>query len=204
MKIYKVFHYLFSKHDFLRYHSGATVIFRATGLTTFLRDWKVYGFKSTWQELKDVIDDYYRVNQWFNIVTYWSYLKSLIRHKWYMFRFGKYLQVPLYLRILHDLNKFKPAPFVAYAKFFYGLKCDQTKKEMNRAWRNHLQTNKHHWQYWVINEDDGTKTVLDMPEKYVREMICDWLAANFAYGDRHIFRWYINRRFSFSDSTAVM
>lgn len=87
-----------------------------------------------------------------------SYLKAVLRHKWFVFlacfRFG----VPLWTAILHDWDKFLPDEWFAYAKTFY--KSDGSKQYVESvdfayAWMLHQHRNKHHWQYWLtVNVDD--------------------------------------------------
>jgi len=42
----------------------------------------------------------------------------------------------------------------------------------------------HHHQYWVLREDDGPEHCLEMPERYVKEMVADWYGAGRALGKR--------------------
>ena len=55
----------------------------------------------------------------------------------------------------------------------------------------HIHANPHHWQHWVlINDEDGTKA-LEIPEEYVIEMICDWWSFSHKTGElEEIFKWY--------------
>jgi hypothetical protein len=42
----------------------------------------------------------------------------------------------------------------------------------------HHHCNKHHWQYWVFPiQNKLNNNVIDIPEEYVIEMICDWISA---------------------------
>lgn len=106
---------------------------------------------------------------------------------YYCFKEGLY-----YRGILHDINKFRPSNFLAYANYFY-LKNGKGKfirdktgyydasntndKSFDYAWHYHQRTNKHHWQYYCLPKDDGTFKCLDMPEVYIIEMLCDWRGA---------------------------
>ena len=76
----------------------------------------------------------------------------------------------------HDISKYSDEEYDAYDKYFYGKqgKTIEIKDAFNFAWLHHIHANPHHWQHWVlINDDDGTKA-LEIPEEYVIEMICDW------------------------------
>jgi len=121
---------------------------------------------------------------------YWNYLKSLLTHKIYVYKIGRLLKVPLRLRILHDLSKFSLTEFVAYARFFNGNRTDYVKMRFDIAWQKHVNENKHHWQHWTVLEDDGSVLANDMPEIYIREMVADWVGANFAFGNETFWDWY--------------
>jgi len=201
MNLFETIKYMLSKHVYIYFVDDEQIVCEAMGAGSFVRDWQRFGFKKTYRELKEIMTDYHQGGDPFSV--YWKYFVSLMRHKKFVFLFGKTFGVSLWLRITHDLNKFKPGQFIPYARFFYGKSTHQVKRNFNNAWNDHLRTNKHHWQYWTVLEDDGLMTALDMPEKYLREMICDWLAANFAYGNQHIFKWYLLQKFVFSNSTAL-
>ena len=93
--------------------------------------------------------------------------------------------------INHDLSKYLPDEFDAYAEYFYGKKTAKVEKEFDYAWLHHIHNNPHHWQHWLlVNDTDGTYA-LEMPEEYVYEMICDWWAFSFKKGNLYeIFDWY--------------
>lgn len=107
--------------------------------------------------------------------------------------------------LIHDLSKWRPSEFIPYAQHFYWTQ-KQTDKEtfeamgrwgcaeaapygfyakdrFNIAWLHHQNRNKHHWQYWVRMNDDGLVVPMEMPKKYVKEMLCDWWGASVATGN---------------------
>lgn len=128
------------------------------------------------------------------IKCYWDYFKYVIEHKKNVFiecwKEGLYFHA-----FTHDLSKFSLTEFKAYAINFYAEKdcsrceyywhCDRYKiitlgsgeyaKECKeyRYWdfidtkRHHYRHNKHHWNYWIGKE---------IPEIYIKQMICDWKA----------------------------
>lgn len=49
-----------------------------------------------------------------------AYLRYVLRHKWFVFRAGVRLGVPLWRLVVHDLSKFSPAEWGAYVRNFYG------------------------------------------------------------------------------------
>ena len=98
---------------------------------------------------------------------------------------------------LHDNSKFTPEEFDAYANFFYGERTNAVVEAFDYAWNKHQKNNPHHWQYWVlINDEEGTIGIpkikcLDMPIEYIIEMICDWWSFSWVKNDLYeIFNWY--------------
>ena len=95
----------------------------------------------------------------------------------------------------HDQTKSKPDEYDAYDAYFYGNnKSYSVIQNFNKAWLLHIHRNPHHWQYWVLINDDPQEKgmiILDMPDNYIIEMICDWWA--FSWKDNklsEIFNWY--------------
>lgn len=50
-----------------------------------------------------------------------SYLRYVIRHKWFVLIAGLRVGAPLWRLIIHDWSKFLPCEWRPYAKFFYGM-----------------------------------------------------------------------------------
>lgn len=145
---------------------------------------------------------------------YWEYFKYVMKHKKNVFR--ECVKRKMYLHAFtHDLSKFSPLEFFAYAENFYGEKdCTKCKnymncnynqiglgsgpwakeckeyryKDFNDAWEHHQIRNKHHWNYWTYDidmyyENPGVQlkeckleTPREMPDRYILQMICDWIA----------------------------
>ena len=104
-----------------------------------------------------------------------------MRHKWFVFVEGIKLGVPLHLLIFHDMSKFRPFEWFAYARTFY--KPDGTGQykpkgtRFDVAWLYHIHRNKHHWQYWILVWDRGNDECFPMPKRYLKEMLADWKGA---------------------------
>lgn len=112
--------------------------------------------------------------------TYWRYFLYILDHKLNVFiecwKEGLYLQ-----GFMHDLSKFCPKEFFPYAKKFYSSnKDDSTELQWKYAWLHHQHKNKHHWNYWVVNQ--YTREALPMPRKYMIEMLCDWRSFSRKWG----------------------
>jgi hypothetical protein len=144
-----------------------------------------------------------------------KYLKSQVRHHWFVFVECCKLGIP-WLGIVHDLSKFSPSEWRGYARYFYGGYPDEdamgvwgwtyytgpTKQsvahDFDVAWLHHQHRNKHHWQRWLLTLDsargDGKLFPLPMPDRYRREMLADWRGAGRAYGNSNTAEWYRQNR----------
>jgi hypothetical protein len=200
---------------------------------------------------------------------YCKYLKYVIRHKWYVFVECCKLGIPI-RGLLHDMSKLLPSEFIPYAHYFYGTWMKESEwhgdvrnyvpysctemgvsKAFDLAWLKHQKRNPHHWQYWLLTNDDSsseftitapgdgyemylsrnsrplamfddsilwkedkvkpnfnndnawlyakeiqdrlnkTPKILDMPMKYRKEMLADWIGAGIAInGKRETKEWY--------------
>jgi hypothetical protein len=82
-----------------------------------------------------------------------KYLSYVLRHKWFVLRAGLELGVPLWQLLVHDWSKFLPSEWFPYVDYFYGERPRSTDR-FNQAWLSHQRRNPHHWQYWVLLNDD--------------------------------------------------
>jgi len=112
-------------------------------------------------------------------MKYFKYLNYIIRHKWYVFLECCKVGI-IWQGIIHDLSKLLLSEFIPYSIYFYGN--GKNDKEFDFAWLLHQKRNKHHWQWWILPEDEGGIKILDMPLKYRKEMLCDWRGAGKAQG----------------------
>lgn len=135
-----------------------------------------------------------------------KYLKYLIRHRWFVFVECCKMGIP-WLGIIHDWSKFWPSEWFPYVEFFYGESAKKRRDEtgyykptdtgdaaFDFAWLLHQKRNKHHWQWWILPEDEGGFKVLSMPLKYRREMLADWRGAGKAQGTTDTRAWYQKHR----------
>ena len=94
----------------------------------------------------------------------------------------------------HDSSKYCLVEYEPYDAYFYGKKNQDT---FDIAWLHHIHLNPHHWQHWLLMNDDGKyrepgKVVaLEMPKIYALEMIADWWSFSWQSGDlTKMFGWY--------------
>ena len=92
---------------------------------------------------------------------------------------------------IHDLSKYGEEEYKAYDLYFYGTKTEKVKKDFDYAWLHHIHENPHHWQHWVLVNDDEDTYALEMPKEFVYEMICDWWSFSHKTDNLYeIFDWY--------------
>ena len=98
----------------------------------------------------------------------------------------------------HDASKTDPEEYDAYDAYFYGNnRSYSVVQNFNKAWLRHIHNNPHHWQHWILINDEPKEgmVVIDMPYIYVVEMICDWWSFSWKKGDlNEIFGWYEDRK----------
>jgi hypothetical protein len=112
--------------------------------------------------------------------------------------------------LLHDISKLLPCEFFPYLNWFYNKNnyhkrsdlfgdirnvityCQEDLKEdFDKAWLHHIHCNPHHWQYWILQYDNGRAECLEMPRNYIKEMIADWIGAGIAItGKNDVLGWY--------------
>ena len=93
----------------------------------------------------------------------------------------------------HDMSKYDDEEYFAYCEYFYGKNKEENwvQDDFDYAWLHHQHNNPHHWQYWLLREDNGDLKPLEMPFLDVLEMVCDHWAFSWASDNLYeIFDWY--------------
>ncbi len=145
---------------------------------------------------------------------YLKYFYYVVRHKWFVM-IECFKEGVIWRGLVHDLSKLLPDEFIPYARYFYGTYPDfeQAKRilgyynykytkqgieqSFDYAWLLHQKRNRHHWQWWILPLDDGGNKLINMPNKYILEMICDWKGAGRAINGRkpnEVKIWYENNK----------
>lgn len=98
----------------------------------------------------------------------------------------------------HDQSKVEQDEYEAYDAYFYGgNRSYAVVEDFRKAWLLHIHRNPHHWQHWVLINDDPEEgeICLEMPYEYIVEMICDWWSFSWQKGNLfEIFVWYNEHR----------
>lgn len=111
----------------------------------------------------------------------WKHFKTITRHRMIVCRHC--FRVGLYWRgLTHDLSKYSWTEFRAGAKYYQGTRSPNTEEREENgysvAWMHHKGRNRHHFEYWTdLSPETRTYEPVDMPVKYLCEMVADRIAA---------------------------
>lgn len=88
--------------------------------------------------------------------------------------------------LCHDLSKYSPAEVFPSVRHFQGFRSPIEKEReqigYSQVWLHHQGRNRHHFEYWRDYDLKTRKVVpVEMPLRYVVEMICDRMAASKVY-----------------------
>lgn len=92
------------------------------------------------------------------IINTFRHFKKVCTHKHWVFYYCCKVGIP-FQGLVHDLSKFSPTEFWESVKYYQGTSSpiDACKKEngWSAAWMHHKGRNKHHYEYWQDNFDNG-------------------------------------------------
>ena len=115
----------------------------------------------------------------------WRHFCTITKHKWLVllgcFRVGLYRQ-----GLTHDLSKYTPTEFLVGVKYYQGTRspnaAERTDKGYSESWMHHKGRNRHHYEYWTdLSMETGRYESVQMPRKYLVEMVIDRRAACMTY-----------------------
>lgn len=136
-----------------------------------------------------------------------QYINYVLRHKYFVFIEARKLGVGFWQALVHDWSKFTLSEWMPYVNRFWVLPTYEgnwieTREEFQRrveqeftlAWMHHIHHNPHHWEYWL--HPRAGEPPVQMPEKYVREMVADWRGVSRALkqNDDTAQKWYAKNR----------
>ena len=107
---------------------------------------------------------------------YAHYFFGILHHKLLVYRECRKLGIPK-RGLKHDLSKFHPAEYFAYARYWVlsFIKDDKNHPvsiKYEIAKDRHQKGNSHHWEYWV----DDCDVAQPMDDESILEMVADWRA----------------------------
>lgn len=97
----------------------------------------------------------------------------------------------------HDNSKYYDEEYYPYLHWFYPENNEEKNRiEFDYACLHHYHNNPHHWNHWILNDDEDKNTdrVLDMPEIYVIEMICDWMSFSKNNPESTAYKWWVDNQ----------
>lgn len=114
---------------------------------------------------------------------FFKHLKIVRTHRKYVrkacFKIGLFWQ-----GLTHDLSKYSITE-MKICKYYTGKKSPHqvAREELgySPSWIHHYHTNKHHFQYWWDEDEEGKIIPMKMPYRYIMESFCDMLGASKAY-----------------------
>lgn len=132
-------------------------------------------------------------------------IKYLLTHKGFvtwaaLFKVGG---VPLKQVLVHDMSKFSCAEFQTYRRKFRPLEGEEKLPDelWDQALLHHYNSNPHHPEYWRIES-----RLIPIPDRYIKEMVADWLGASRALNGSWDLTNFLNSRFqsfSFHPDTSL-
>ena len=135
------------------------------------------------------------------------YAAYIFKHKRYVYEAGRQLGLGRWQLLIHDLSKLRPSEWSPYVDYFYrregkakhrssgGFYVHGQNESFDKGWLLHIHRNPHHHQFWLLRQDNGELKALPMPDRYVREMIADWIGAGKVQGNGDdVGEWYARNK----------
>ena len=123
----------------------------------------------------------------------WLHFKRLCKVKFYTWLAARMLGAGGILALIHDLSRFLPDEFVA--EVLYSVNKTNGLARMTEAQRRHHHRNKHHWQHWVVLDESRLYPVaVEMPARYVNEMVGGWIGELLADGRISLDEFFLERK----------
>ena len=112
-----------------------------------------------------------------------KHLKTIHIHRKYVRQWCFKMGIP-WQGLVHDLSKYSYEE-LKMCKYWTGKGSPhQACREAigySPSWIHHYHKNKHHFQFWIDDSEDGEIIPIKMPYKYVIESFCDMVGASKAY-----------------------
>ncbi len=111
----------------------------------------------------------------------WRHFKTITKHRMIVMM-GCFHVGLIWQGLTHDLSKYSPVEFWNGAKYYQGDRspnaAEREEKGYSEAWMHHKGRNRHHYEYWTdMSPVTRTYQAVEMPRKYLAEMIMDRRAA---------------------------
>ena len=135
------------------------------------------------------------------LINIFKHIFRVFKHKFYVFKYCCKMGIP-WQGFMHDWSKFSSIEFFESIKYYQkGRSPIDVIKQIqgfSYAWQHHKGHNPHHCEYWTIPNKIEPKAI-KIPDKYVRELIADYIAAgktyqgnNFTY--KNEYEWWLKKK----------
>lgn len=131
----------------------------------------------------------FRIRLFASIKPHWQYLKYVLRHKKYVWIFGRKLDLGMWRLLVHDISKFTLKEWYPYVDFFYGPKvpcCTTCKHPLWESEDDVLTCNNLHCSNSRIPATESTM----LPPISVRENFTVAMHLHQLRNDHH-WQWYL-------------
>ncbi len=116
----------------------------------------------------------------------WGHFRTITRHRHQVMMHCKKAGI-FWQGLWHDLTKYQPVEFLTGVRYYSDGKKSPNEKERERygyslAWMHHKGRNRHHFEYWTdYNPQIGKIAPVKMPVRFLKELLCDRIAASKIY-----------------------
>jgi hypothetical protein len=132
-----------------------------------------------------------------NVQKAWNELQELAKNECFTFYYDDFINRQIcYLIDNHDQDKYNHNIFDSYRKNFFPINEKEKKKNKKRfefAWKYHWTNNPHHHQFWKSFDIVWGKYPQIPYQCFLIEMICDWQAMGYKFGDNAYEYYYANK-----------
>ena len=114
-----------------------------------------------------------------------NHFKTITRHRHQVIKNCFKAGIP-WQGLRHDLSKYSWTEFSEGARYWQGTRSPNDRereiKGYSDSWMHHKGRNRHHFEYWTdYSPADRKIKPVEMPVRYVVEMLCDRVAASKIY-----------------------
>ena len=111
----------------------------------------------------------------------WRHFRTITHHR-HLVMLGCFRVGLIWQGLTHDLSKYSPTEFLVGVRYYQGNRspnwAERREKGYSTAWIHHKGRNRHHFEYWTdCIPGTGTYVPLEMPRRYLVEMVMDRIAA---------------------------
>ena len=120
------------------------------------------------------------------LVKLFKHLKTIITHRKWVRRTCFKMGIP-WQGLTHDLSKYSITE-LKIAQYYIGTGSphEECRRQIgySPSWIHHFHKNKHHYQFWLEDSENGKWYGIKIPFKYIIEQFADFVGAGKAYNSK--------------------